>query len=90
LVLVIATLIGLTGNDADELTAEQLVDLIWPHVQPTDGIEHLRVRADPGCRYRLAAFVGVEDPCTATDIVYHLCDQVITAAPRLNGWRVSC
>lgn len=77
-----------TANDTDQLTAEQLVDLIWLHVEPSHGIEHLRVQAGPGRDFRLAAFVGGDDPRGATEIVRHLCRQVITAAPRLNGWQV--
>ncbi|MEU1685444.1 hypothetical protein [Micromonospora sp. NPDC005707] len=74
-------------DSAITLAPQVLRDLIYAHALPTDGMEHVRVRAGPE-GVDVLAFVDSDDPEAATEILHNVVRAAIRQEPLLRLWRI--
>jgi hypothetical protein len=64
-----------------------VVDLIWLHAAPPDGIKHIHARAGPG-RIEVVMFVVASQQDIGDYVARAVCRRAVDATPALRGWQI--
>ncbi|GHJ45467.1 hypothetical protein Cs7R123_28090 [Catellatospora sp. TT07R-123] len=70
---------------APGLSPAEVVDLLWLHAAPPDGVEHIHARAGPA-GIDVVVFTVASGQDIADVIVAAVCGRAIRSAPVLSGW----
>jgi hypothetical protein len=65
-----------------------VIDLLWLHAMPPDGVEYIHARAGPG-RIDVAVFTIASDQLVADYVVARVCQRAIASVPVLSGWEIA-
>src|SRR5438105_1132716 len=77
-----------TGPTTHKPDRDAVTELLRAQAVPTDRIEHLWVRAEPG-RVDLAAFLLLEDEATALLAARAFCTRALANIASLADWRLA-
>jgi hypothetical protein len=73
---------------ATELAPGAIVDLLWLHAAPPDGVKHIHARAGPH-RIDVAVFTVASEQSISDYIVTRVCERAVASIPALQGWRIA-
>lgn len=85
--LVTLTLVSPRGLK-DGVRPEVLVDLLWAHAHPADGIQHLRAARSP-VGIDVSAFSVCADDEPPDRGLHDVIQRAIEATPAMSNWHIS-
>jgi hypothetical protein len=84
--LAAVTLTPVTGTPID-LNLEAVLDALWVHTDPADGVEHIRVSLGAS-GIDVAAFGGDIDPADLRNRLQLIVQNAINATPAMAGLHI--